>query len=75
MVSRGLDSPVRLLQQQSIKPLIARRFPLADARQAQELSGKGGVIGKIALVCSGSSLERSGGPKGLTLTAEPPSKK
>ena len=46
-----------LLQQQKIKPLIAQRFPLAEARQAQELLGKGGVTGKIVLVRSGSSLE------------------
>jgi NADPH:quinone reductase-like Zn-dependent oxidoreductase len=39
-----------LLQQQKIKPLIARRFPLAEARQAHELLGKGGVTGKIVLV-------------------------
>ena len=39
-----------LLQQQKIRPLIARRFPLAEARQAQELLAKGGVIGKIVLV-------------------------
>jgi NADPH:quinone reductase len=47
-----------LLQQQKIKPLIARQLPLAEARQAQELLGKGGVIGKIVLVCNGSSLEK-----------------
>src|SRR5262249_3468058 len=35
-----------LLQQRKIKPLIARRFPLADASQAQELLEKGGVTGK-----------------------------
>ena len=46
-----------LLQQQKIKPIIAQRFPLAEARQAQELLGKGGVIGKIVLVPNGSSLE------------------
>jgi NADPH2:quinone reductase len=46
-----------LLQQQKIKPLIARRFPLAEARQAHELLGKGGVTGKIVLVCKGASLE------------------
>ena len=46
-----------LLQQQKIKPLIAQRFPLAEARRAQELLGKGGVIGKIVLVRNGSSLE------------------
>jgi NADPH2:quinone reductase len=39
-----------LLQQQKIKPLIAQRFPLAEARRAHELLEKGGVIGKIVLV-------------------------
>jgi NADPH2:quinone reductase len=38
-----------LLQQQKIKPLIARRFPLNEARHAHELLGKGGVTGKIVL--------------------------
>lgn len=44
-----------LLQQKKIKPLIAQRFPLAEARQAQELLGKGGVTGKIVLVCNGAA--------------------
>src|SRR5262245_2082316 len=39
-----------LLQQQKIKPLIAQRFPLAEARQAHELLGQGGVTGKLVLV-------------------------
>jgi NADPH2:quinone reductase len=39
-----------LLQQKKIKPLIAQRFPFAEARQAHDLLGKGGVIGKIVLV-------------------------
>jgi NADPH2:quinone reductase len=39
-----------LLRQQEIKPLIAQRIPLAEARRAQELLGKGGVVGKIVLV-------------------------
>jgi len=39
-----------LLQRQMIKPLIAQRLPLAEARQAHELLGKGGVTGKIVLV-------------------------
>jgi NADPH:quinone reductase-like Zn-dependent oxidoreductase len=42
-----------LLQQQKIKPLIAKRFPLAEARQAHELLGNGGVTGKIVLVRNG----------------------
>jgi NADPH2:quinone reductase len=45
-----------LLHQQKIKPLIAQRLPLAQAREAQELLEKGGVIGKIVLMCNGSSL-------------------
>src|SRR5206468_2968177 len=39
-----------LLQQEKIKPRIAQRFPLVDARCAQELLGNGGVIGKIVLI-------------------------
>jgi NADPH:quinone reductase-like Zn-dependent oxidoreductase len=39
-----------LLQQQKIKPLIAQRFPLAQAQQAQTLLGAGGVSGKIVLI-------------------------
>jgi len=46
-----------LLKQQKIKPLIARRFPLTDARHAHELLGKGGVIGKIVLVPDASALQ------------------
>jgi NADPH2:quinone reductase len=45
-----------LLQQHKIKPLIAQLFPLADARKAHELLGKGGVTGKIVLTCNGSSV-------------------
>jgi NADPH2:quinone reductase len=44
-----------LLQQHKIKPLIARRFSLAEARHAQELLGQGGVTGKFVLVRNGSS--------------------
>jgi NADPH2:quinone reductase len=46
-----------LLRQQKIKPLIAQRFSLAEARHAHELLGKGGVTGKFVLVRNGSSLE------------------
>jgi NADPH2:quinone reductase len=44
-----------LLQRQAIKPVIAQRFPLREAKCAHELLGKGGVIGKIVLVCNASS--------------------
>jgi NADPH2:quinone reductase len=39
-----------LLRQKRIKPLIAQRFPLAEARRAHELLGAGNVTGKIVLV-------------------------
>jgi NADPH2:quinone reductase len=39
-----------LLQQKKIKPLIAQRLPLCQARLAHELLGRGGVVGKIVLV-------------------------
>jgi NADPH:quinone reductase-like Zn-dependent oxidoreductase len=43
-----------LLQQRKIKPLIAQRFPLAEARRAHELLGKGGITGKIVLAGNAS---------------------
>ncbi len=57
---QDLIALLNLLQKQKIKPIIAQRFPLSEARQAQELLGKGGVIGKIVLVPGMSSLEPSG---------------
>jgi NADPH:quinone reductase-like Zn-dependent oxidoreductase len=50
---QDLIALLELLQQHKIKPLVAQRFHLSDARRAQELLGKGGVIGKIVLVCRG----------------------
>jgi NADPH:quinone reductase-like Zn-dependent oxidoreductase len=49
---QDLGALLVLLQAQKIKPVIAERFPLAEARKAHELLGKGGVIGKIVLVIS-----------------------
>ncbi len=43
-----------LLREQKLKPLIAQRFSLTEARHAHELLGKGGVTGKIVLVPAGS---------------------
>lgn len=42
-----------LLRDGRIRPVVARRFPLAQAREAQEFLGEGGVIGKVVLVGSG----------------------
>ena len=44
-----------LLRQHRIKPLIAQRFPLTEARHAHELLGQGGVTGKLVLVTDGPS--------------------
>jgi NADPH2:quinone reductase len=52
-----LSALLDLLEQGKVKPLIAQRFPLPEARHAQELLGQGGVTGKIVLVSNGSSLE------------------
>jgi NADPH:quinone reductase len=40
----------RMLSEHKLKPLIAKRFPLTNARDAQEMLTRGGVFGKIVLV-------------------------
>ena len=50
MFRQDLAALLDLLKQKKIKPLVAQRLPLAQARQAHELLGKGGVTGKIVLV-------------------------
>jgi NADPH:quinone reductase-like Zn-dependent oxidoreductase len=42
-----------LLKQGKIKPLIAQRLPLEEARRAHEILGEGGVFGKIVLLPNG----------------------
>ncbi len=42
-----------LLQKGEIKPLIAQRLPLEEARRAHEMLGEGGVLGKIVLLPNG----------------------
>src|SRR5579864_7637975 len=42
-----------LLKQTKIKPLIAHRLPLEEARRAHEMLGEGGVLGKIVLLPNG----------------------
>lgn len=41
---------LELLRERRIRPIVFRRLPLAQARQAQELLGHGGVVGKVVLV-------------------------
>jgi NADPH2:quinone reductase len=41
---------LNLLKEEKIKPLIAQRLPLEEARRAHEMLGAGGVLGKIVLM-------------------------
>jgi NADPH:quinone reductase-like Zn-dependent oxidoreductase len=47
---QDLTTLLELLREGKIRPIVFRRFPLAQARQAQELLGHGGVTGKIVLI-------------------------
>lgn len=49
-----VTSLFELLQRRQLKPLVAFRMPLAEARHAHELLSKGGVIGKIVLLPNAS---------------------
>lgn len=42
-----------LLRAGKLKPIVAQRLPLAEARRAHEVLGRGGVTGKIVLVAGG----------------------
>jgi NADPH:quinone reductase-like Zn-dependent oxidoreductase len=44
-----------LLRHGKIRPLIAERLPLVEARRAHELLARGGVTGKIVLLCGGGA--------------------
>lgn len=57
MFREDLKALFDLLKEQKIKPLVARRLPLAAARQAQELLGEGGVTGKIVLMANEAAAE------------------
>jgi len=47
---RDLLTLLDLLKQGKIKPLIAQRLPLEEARRAHEMLGAGGVLGKLVLL-------------------------
>lgn len=48
-----LAALLELLRERKIRPVVAQRFPLAEARRAHELLGEGGVTGKLVLVLDG----------------------
>jgi NADPH:quinone reductase-like Zn-dependent oxidoreductase len=47
-----LSALLDLLRDQKIKPMVAERIPLREARRAHELLGQGSVKGKLVLVCN-----------------------
>lgn len=47
-----LSALLNLLRDKKIKPMVAGRIPLSEARRAQELLGQGSVRGKLVLVCN-----------------------
>lgn len=47
-----LGAIFEMLKSGKLKPLVAQRIPLAEARRAHELLGQGNVTGKIVLVCN-----------------------
>lgn len=51
---QDLVTLLELLRQEKLRPLVSRRFPLVEARQAHELLEKGGVTGKLVLVPTAS---------------------
>ena len=55
-----LTALLDLLRQRKIQPLVAHRFPLAEARSAHELLGKGGVTGKLVLVSTDRLADADG---------------
>ena len=62
-VDLGAQTRFRERRDQEIKPIIARRFPLVRAREAHELLGQGGVIGKIVLVMNGAPIQSEALPR------------
>lgn len=52
---QDLSTLLGLLHQGQIEPIVAQRLPLSRASHAQELLEKGGVAGKIVLVCAKAS--------------------
>ncbi|WP_255371413.1 zinc-binding dehydrogenase [Cupriavidus sp. YR651] len=59
LFQKDLTVLLDLLRHQRIKPLIARRFPLAEARLAHELLGEKGVTGKIVLMANEAVTDRN----------------
>ncbi len=50
----------QLLMERKIKPIVAERIPLVEARRAHENLGRGGVTGKQVLICDEEAPVRTG---------------
>ena len=59
-----------LLKQSKIKPLIAQRLPLEEARRAHEMLGEGGVLGKIVLLLGPSRHRGRNGEGHMAIVKE-----
>ena len=51
-----LSTLMSLLLRQQLRPIVAARMPLSQARQAHELLMRGGVVGKIVLMPGGTFM-------------------
>ena len=49
----------KLLAERQIKPLVAERIPLVEARRAHENLGQGGITGKQVLICDEEAMGRT----------------
>ena len=50
----------QLLKEGKIKPIVAKRIPLVEARRAHENLGRGGVTGKQVLICDEEAPVQTG---------------
>lgn len=66
-----LATLLALLRDGRIRPVVACRFPLAQAREAQEFLGGGGVIGKVVLVGAGMPASERATPLPEVATVTP----
>jgi NADPH2:quinone reductase len=53
-----LSTLLGLLARRQLRPIVAARMPLSQARQAHRLLSKGGVIGKIVLMPTASAASQ-----------------
>lgn len=58
---------LELLREGRIRPIVAERFALTDAREAHELLGTGEIIGKIVLVTGAGPREGPAAPQSASI--------